>query len=54
MIATLSAVVTPRPTAQSTASIRSSCIFLPHCRSPAEMNFLPKPVEARKLGESTA
>ena len=37
MMATLSAVVILLATAQFTASIRSSCILAPHCRSPAEM-----------------
>jgi hypothetical protein len=54
MMATLSRVVTPFLTAQSTASSRSSCILRPHCRSPAEMKPLPKPVEPRKFTDSTA
>ena len=54
MMATWSAGATPRFTAQSTASMRSSCILRPHCRSPAEMNALPKPVEPRKFTDSTA
>ncbi len=31
----------PSLTAQFTASMRSSCIFRPHCRLPAFRNFFP-------------
>ena len=37
----------PRPTAQATASSRSSCMRAPHSRSPAFRNRLPYPVEPR-------
>ena len=54
MMATRLRSAMPSFTAQATASSRSSCILRPHSRSPALMNALPKPVEPRKLTESTA
>ncbi len=41
MMATRFGSAQPCFTAQSTASIRSSCIALPHCLLPALRNFLP-------------
>jgi hypothetical protein len=40
--------------AQFTASIKSSCIFPAHSLSPARINALPNPVEARKFTDRTA
>jgi hypothetical protein len=45
---------TPWATRYFTPQVMSSCILSPHCLFPAFRNFLPKPVEARKFGCSTA
>ena len=54
MIATRFGSAIPFWIAHWTASVRSSCMVWPHCLSPACRNFFPNPVEARKLGWSTA